>query len=388
MTARSAQPAAAPVALIWGEDEFSVKQRARELYRQWGDELGGADTDLIDAMAANSGEALRALAKLREALQTLPFFSPAKIIWFQDCNFLGEDRTGGAQAVTEALTGLAKEWKTFDWSQVRLLISAGKVSRVRTFYKTLETFALVEGYAGWSLQDRDWAGQAEAWTARRCAALHKDITDEALAELVTAVGPHPRQLASELEKLALYVGDHPSIEVGDVTVLVSRQKQARAFALAEALGDRDLPRVFQALDEELWGTTGDTQKSEIGLLYGLIAKVRTLIFLQELLRLGWVKPERDYNRFKAHLAQLKPDAFPADRRFNPTAINPYVLYKALPQVRRFSQAELIQAMRALLDCNQRLVSSGLDRALILQQTLVRIISPMSPQTRAKPQPNG
>ena len=54
------------------------------------------------------------------------------------------------------------------------------------------------------------------------------------------------------------------------------------------------------------------------------------------------------------------------------ALNPYVLYKALPQVKRYSQQELIRAMDLLLKCNQRLVSSGLDEALVLQQTLVQI----------------
>ena len=65
---------------------------------------------------------------------------------------------------------------------------------------------------------------------------------------------------------------------------------------------------------------------------------------------------------------------PEDRRFNPRSINPYVLYKALPQVKRYSQAELVRAMDLLLQCNQRLVSSGLDEALVLQQTLVQIVT--------------
>ena len=67
------------------------------------------------------------------------------------------------------------------------------------------------------------------------------------------------------------------------------------------------------------------------------------------------------------------EQFPEDRRFNPRSLNPYVLYKALPQVKRYSQEELVGAMDLLLRCNQRLVSSGLDEALVLQQTLVQIV---------------
>ena len=54
-------------------------------------------------------------------------------------------------------------------------------------------------------------------------------------------------------------------------------------------------------------------------------------------------------------------------------MNPYVLYKALPQARRYSTAELVRAMELLLDCNQRLIFSGLDESLVLQQTLVQIV---------------
>src|SRR5208283_181029 len=119
-----------PLALICGEDEFAVKQRARQLYQQWCDELGGMDHGTIEAAVANSGEALTALARLREALQTLPFFGSGKVIWLRDCNFLGdESRRVGTQAVTETLNELAEELKTFPWKNVRLLISAGKVDK-------------------------------------------------------------------------------------------------------------------------------------------------------------------------------------------------------------------------------------------------------------------
>ena len=66
---------------------------------------------------------------------------------------------------------------------------------------------------------------------------------------------------------------------------------------------------------------------------------------------------------------------PEDRRFNPLALNAYVLFKALPQVKRYTQAELVRAMELLLRCNQRLVSSNLDESLALQQVLVQIVGP-------------
>jgi DNA polymerase-3 subunit delta len=370
----AAVKSAAPVLLIFGEDEFSVKQRARQAYQQWCDELGGMDHEIIDAAVNNSGEALKALAKFREALQTLPFFGGGKVIWLQNCNFLSDERTASAAAVTETLTEIAQELKEFSWQSVRLIISAAKVDKRKVFYKTLDKLGTVESFAGWSVDDRDWADQVEGWARKAIRSKQKEISEEALAELITRVGPNMRQLDSEIEKLSLYVGDKNEIGMEDVVAICTRNKLARAFALGDALGDRDLPRLLRRLDEELWETKFDSKKSEIGLLYGLISKVRSMLLLKEMIREGWIKTDGDYNRFKAQLERIPADKLPADKRFNPLAINPYVLYKALPQVKQYSQAELVRAMDLLLRCNQRLVSSGLDESLVLQQALVQIVS--------------
>ena len=373
MPARAVSPPA-PVVLTWGDDDFTVKQRAKEIYQQWSAELGGIDHEIIDAAVSNSGEALTAMARLREALQTLPFFGTGKAVWFQNCNFLGDERVASAQAVTESLADLSQELKDFTWENVRLLVSAGKVDKRKTFYKTLEKIGTTENFSGLSIDDKDWTGQAEAMVLRQLRELKKTISDEALSELVACVGPNIRQLNNEVEKLALYSGARPQIEIGDVNAVATRNKQARAFALGDALGDRDLPRLLRALDNELWEMKSDNKKSEIGLLYGLIAKARTLIFLKEMLREGWLRAENDFNRFKAQLERVPVNALPEDKRFNPLAMNPYVLFKALPQARRYSQGELVRAMDLLLECNQQLVSSGLDETIVLQRTLIRIVN--------------
>jgi DNA polymerase III subunit delta len=372
-------PAAkAPVlALICGDDEFAVKQRAKALYLEWCDELGGMDHEILDAAVSHGGDALRVIARLREALQTLPFFGSAKVVWLRDCNFLGDERAACTQAVMETLAELAEELKKLAWQNVRLLISAGRVDKRKTFFKTIDKIGLVENYSGWSADDKDWAERAEIAAHTAVRSRQKKISGEAIAELVSRVGPNPRQLESEVEKLCLFAGDREQIEFADVSAICARNKTARAFALGDALGDRDLRRLLQRLDEELWEMKSDSQKSEIGLLYGLIGKVRAMLLLKEMLREGWIKPEGDYNRFKAQLAGVPADKLPADKRFNPLALNPYVLYKALPQVKKYSQNELIRAMDLLLRCNQRLVSSGLDEALVLQQALVQIVAPQA-----------
>jgi DNA polymerase-3 subunit delta len=363
-----------PVLLVCGQDEFSVKERARDVYKKWCDEAGGMDHEIIDASVNNSGEALAALAKLRAALQTLPFFGSAKVVWLQNCNFLGEEKTASAQAVTETLAGLSQELKTFKWQNVRLLVSAGKVDKRKTIYKTLEKIGGVETLAGWSVEDNDWAAQAETFALRALKELNKEISDDALGRLISGAGPNARALRSEIEKVSLYTGSRPRIESADVDAVVTKNKQARAFALGDALGDRNLARLLRCLDEELWEMRRDPQRNEIGMLYGLIAKVRVLILVREMLAQKWLKPEADFNRFRSQLSRVPTDGLPEDKKFNPMAMNPYVLFRAVGQARNYTQAELIAAMDLLLTCNQKLISRSLDPSLVLQEALVTIVS--------------
>jgi DNA polymerase-3 subunit delta len=360
-----------PVIIVCGEDDFGVKERALQLFQQWRQEVGEMDHETIDAAVSNSGEALRALAKLREGLQTLPFFGTGKVVWLKNCNFLGEERTAMAQAVTEALAALARELQRLDWQKVRLLISAGKVDRRRVFYKTLEKIGSVETLDGWSAEDNDWAEQAEGFARRALRQLQKEISDEALARLAANVGPNIGLLHSEIEKLALYAGSRARIEAADVEAVVTKNKQVRAFALGDALGERNLAAVLSRLDEELWESRRDPHHSEIGVLYGLISKVRSLIVAKEMMAQGWLKPEREFPRFQRQLSQIPADALPEDRKYKPA---PYVLYRAAQQASNYARNELTEAMDLLLECNQRLISSGLEPSLILQQSLVRIVS--------------
>lgn len=378
-----AAKAGSPVALICGEDEFAVKQRAKQLYQQWTEELGGMDHELIEASVTNSGDALKAIARLREALQTLPFFGTGKVVWLRDCNFLGDERAAQTRDVTDTLGELAQELKNFSWGQVRLLVSAGKVDKRKVFYKVLDKLGRVEAFEALSVESKDWAGQCEFRARSAIKERGKTIAETALTELVARVGPNFRQLDSEIEKLTLYVGDRKEISGADVAAVCVRNKLARAFALADALGDRQLSQLLRRLDEELWDLQFDKAKSEIGMLYGLVSKVRAMLLLKEMIREGWVKADADYSRFKSQLDQIPPDRFPTGKKFNPLAMHPFMLHRALAQAKNYTSAELVRAMDLLLRCNQRLVSSGLDEAIVLQQTLLQIVGPgRAPALRA------
>jgi DNA polymerase-3 subunit delta len=362
--------------LLFGDDDLAIKQKARQTFDSWCAESGGFDQERINASAANTSEALGALEKLREALQTLPFFG-AKVIWFQSCNFLGTDRTSESAAVTESLASLADDLKKFNWQGVRLLITAESIDKRKSFYKTVSKLGTVEEINGWSMDDRDWADHAESAARELLRTANKTIGEEALARLVNDAGVNNRYLSNEIEKLVLYIGKRADITVQDIDIIVSRNRQGRAFALADAVGARNLPRLVRTLDTELHDMRSNTKKSEIGLLYGIISKVRAMLFAKEMARQGWVKDTAGYGEFQSQLKRIPADELPTDKKFNPLSMHPFMLHGALQHSRNYSMAELVAAMEALLQANLQLISTGLDEALILQQTLIRIVQPVA-----------
>lgn len=362
-----------PLTFVHGDDDFAVAQRARQIYHGWCDSEGGEDNEIIEAHSANAGEAVKALGRLHEAIDTLPFFGGGKVVWFKGCNFLGDDRTAKANDVSSGLADLAAKLKTFEWAGVRLVFSGAKADKRKTFYKTVSKLGCTEEFAALSVDDKEWQAKAEQLIGAKLKALKKKPDYQAVTELVQMVGPDTRALASECEKLSIFVGDRAEITSEDVRAIVTQGKLAKAFALGDAVGERNLPKVLRRLDEDLWAAKTDRKKSVIGLVAGLVSKVRSLLFARELLDAGWVKPARNYPQFKSQLDSLPPDAFADDRRISPLGLHPYVLFSATNQARNYSRGELIRALDLLMQCNRRLVSSSLDESFVLQQALTQIL---------------
>ena len=371
MPASKTKLPAEPLCLVFGDEDFLVRDRASQVYEGWCAEAGGEDHQIIDGTVRNAAEALEALAKLNEAVQTLPFFGGAKVVWLRGANFLGDERTASSRDVTDRLNGLAKGWETFDWQGVRVLISCGKVDKRKAFFKSAKKIAAVEDL---SIADKERGSRATLIVRQRLAELGKKIAPHVADELILLAGSDLQQLHTEAEKLVAYVGEREEVMRQDVHEIATRTRQAQGFALADALGERNLPKLLRVLDEELWVVKLDAKKSPIALLYGLITKVRTMIFLKEMLRLKWIRAGGGYQQFKSQLEAIQDERLPDERKFNPKAMHPYMLFNALGHARQYSEGELTRAMDILLRCNRQLVSSSTDDTLILQQALVQIVN--------------
>ncbi len=114
-----------------------------------------------------------------------------------------------------------------------------KLERVQKFYSAIP--AIVEF--------RQYTPESSRFLAQELAKKHKiKLGGRELAALLDAVAGDANRLASEIEKLALFVGGERSVTIEDLQILVPNAAQTTIFALVNALGKGDRAGALRSLD--------------------------------------------------------------------------------------------------------------------------------------------
>jgi len=174
-------------------------------------------------------------------------------------------------------------------------------------------------------------------------------TADACRALVELVGENLQELATEVDKLALWAG-HDEVGAEAVELLVGARADVPPFVLTDAWGRRDVGAVLSACESILERST--PRSREVHALVGrLAAHVRRVQACQALDAQGI--------RARDAAAQLK--------------MHPFAAQKAFDQARNYSVEELRGAIVGLADLDLALKgSSRLPVELELQRTLVAI----------------
>src|SRR5881275_1207543 len=107
--AKTKAATAANIHAVVGSDESEVKRVAAELAARLTPEGAGEfGVDVIDACADNTDQAASRIRAAIEALQTMPFFGGAKLVWIKNANCLADSVIGRSAAVQGALEELAE----------------------------------------------------------------------------------------------------------------------------------------------------------------------------------------------------------------------------------------------------------------------------------------
>ncbi|MGI4758489.1 MAG: DNA polymerase III subunit delta [Janthinobacterium lividum] len=200
---------------------------------------------------------------------------------------------------------------------------------------------------------------------------------DAARELVDALAGDMMLIASELEKLVLYVSaplrEHNidaaqlgRITLGDVETMVLAAKQRSLYELTDALSQRDRPRSLGLLHGLLHASDGG-EDSAIGHLYMLARTYRQMLIIHE-------KNVRDSRAIWQVLWQgFRMPPFAAD-----------IL---IQQARRYkTRGEISRALRFIAKADLELRSGPVDKTLVLERLILSLSAePKSPAYRESSQ---
>ena len=364
------QTAESKIHAVVGSDESEVKRVAAELAVELTPAAAGEfGLEVIDGCADNADQAATRIRSGIEALQTLPFFGGAKLVWLKNVNFLADSVIGRAASVQEALEELDDTIAAGLGDNVTLLISATEVDKRRSFYKSLGKRAELQVFDRLDSSRSGWEEEATEIVRKRVAAQKLQFNADALELFVLLTGGDTRQIQNELEKIDIFLGTERKVTVEHVRDLVPLSRSGVIFELGNALAERDLERALKLVRRLL-----DQGESAIGiLLVAVLPTIRNLLLAKDLMeRYRLPRPAVPF-QFISAINRLPADATEHLPRKKDGAISGYALGIAAQNAHRFERARLLEGMDACLDANLRIVTSQLDHELVLTEIVIRVI---------------
>ncbi|MEI7900567.1 MAG: hypothetical protein WCK89_09945 [bacterium] len=355
--------------LICGDDDYLVDSAARERINQLVPEADRTfGVEVVDGRKDTGDDVCKAVDACIESVRTPGFFGVSKVTWLRDVTFL----TGGGRVSEFAVAKEAVEKLTV-WLKGGLLdgqvliITAGKVLRSSIFFKVCQKQGEVV----------DFGGGFKSWEREKLADKQLDgllkkagltIDGDARAEFLSRAGFDTRFLVQEVEKLRLYMGSDKQVAVADVREITSIGREAEAWDLLNAFGERHALNVLQTL-KRLSG-----QKGMGVMLAAMLEKnVRDLLVLREAYDRKWVYGSQGgscgWSSSLPPEATVLLNALPV----NPKTLSAWAMKKKLPHALNYSLQELRVARFRVLELREKLVSTGLPEMFLLETTLLRII---------------
>jgi len=311
-----------PLYVVAGEEGYLRRTAVRLITEAM--VAAGANESFKQTFAAQEVDA----PKLLDAVRAVMLFGGRTFVVVRDGEKLSKD-------VLEALANYAEK----PVASATLVIDAHKIDGRSRFMKVAEkTGGVVECKAL-------YANQLPSWINMEVRRFDKKISQEAARFLADMVGNDLGQLAAALDRVSLYVGRQPTIELKDVEEAVVETAQRTVFELCNALGVRKVGKAVAVL-----GNLLDEGQAPVLVLNMIARHVRLLIKAKEI----------------AAEAKGAPDIA------KQLGVHPFFAKDYIAQARNFSAGELRRFFRELSRCDRAIKSSRLPRERILEKLILEL----------------
>ncbi len=208
-------------------------------------------------------------------------------------------------------------------------------------------YNLILGNHSWIEFPKIYENQQMAWASKRFKELGYEISQEALYLLINQTNPDLRSIANAIEQVTIYTDTKKSIDMDDVNQLSGHSRTYNVFELQKAVGNRDLGSALNIMNNIL-----KVSRDEIA-----IVSIITRYFIQ----LWKLYEAQKQNAGNAQIASA-------------LGVNPYFIAEFVKAGRLYSASDLNSSFLALTTADLALKSTSIDRFVILQEMLIKIMS--------------
>ena len=355
--------------LIYGTDEFPVENRARVIVDQLcPPENQAFGLEVLDGTVEKAEEAIRVVNQCIEALRTVGFLGAGKTVWLKNATFFAQNQLGKAEGTKAAVARLVELLKAGLGEGQCLVVTTAKMPKTSAFYKlcakngVVELFDVEERAQKQDVQARERAEQLFA-----AAGLH--IASAPLNSFVERVGMNSRQMAQEVEKLSLYLGEDGTVTDEAVELLVAASRESMAWDLTNAAGNRDIPKIIRLIKQ-----LGQQKVNAVGMVIMLESHFSKMVLLRSLLEKGWLKAGGGFgaNSLQWNVPPEGDLMLNSLGKDNPRSGHWYPVKLLIDQATKFSLKELVWCRDCLVEVHRKLVSSALPKELLLELALMEI----------------
>lgn len=334
------------IRVIFGEDEYSVATRVRELRNEAAGDAGMGDANV----SAFEGERVT-IDQLLQAAAAMPFLAEKRVVIVSGLLGRIDNPTGGRRnaraGAPRAKIDVARLTESIQAlpSTTELIFADGALRKNGAGLRAAGPGARIEEYPrkkGKDLLD---------WIAGRFAMEKARASPAAVTRLAELVGDNTRALDQEIRKLATYAGEAP-VQSDDVDLLVAPAREANVFVAVDAVLERRPTVATRSFYVLMAG--GQSVQSIIALIG---SQVRKVLIARELLDSG-MNPVTDREEMAARLGIST--GFP--------------LQKTVDQARRFQPAYMAGTMRRLLEADVAIKNGQLEERLALELLAARLSS--------------
>lgn len=345
------------VYIISGNDDFSRKKRARELAVQLGgEEFDDPGIEIITGESDNVKMDMLA-GPFVEAVGTPPFLSPRKLVWlknFPDLDLLS--KSGPAEAILNTLCAAVPD-------EVDIIVDGPGLDLRKTLAKNLKAAGVqIEMFQMLQSTDRNYAESRRQTLESLVFSNGKQLEPKAVQYLLDTVGGTSANLANEVEKLLLFVGDAPCITLADCQAITSRTPEAVGWEFTSAVAEGNAPRAMKLLDL-LFTKDSDA----IGLLSSLSNEYQRYSKLFPALKeLGITRvTPRSFDNISPEMKKRYPD--------NPLlSCHPFRAYKMCEAAQKLGGYKIAEKLSAIREASCAAVSGGGNVRILIEQLILKL----------------